>query len=353
MLKVSFLGDISLNDKYIKLYQGGVNPFSPLESTLFTSDLVVGNLECITKGEDGENELKKPRLTTTVETLDYLKNIHLSIACLAQNHIYDHLEDGFNKTTNKLRDINIQYLGAGSNSYEAEKPIIIQQNGIRIALLNYVTLDTNPNLPETASIKLNIFDLKKCKNEINTLRNDINHIVISLHWGGRVEGGLYPDWDQKKIAHELIDSGADLIIGHHSHTIQPFEIYKGKHIFYSLGNFCFSDFWFEKKFYPLVKRRKITFIPEIEFNSTSYKAKLKYFFNKETTFEHLDRYEVIHKKRNFIYRNFLSIYLFWLFYFFTYKNILPAYLFFKRKDISFASKISRISKAVFKKLRIK
>src|SRR6056297_425775 len=98
-MKISFIGDISLNGKYINFCQKGLKPFNYLENEFESADYVIGNLESIAKGTEGENLQKKPRLTTTVNTLEYLKDIYLDVACLAQNHVYDHLEDGFVKTT--------------------------------------------------------------------------------------------------------------------------------------------------------------------------------------------------------------------------------------------------------------
>ncbi len=124
MISISFLGDISLNGEYISLNEKGMNPFSDLESSLGSSDYVIGNLECMVKSEVGENLLKRPRISTTEETLTFLKNIHLSIACLAQNHIYDHLEDGYLRTTTFLDREGILRIGAGLTLDEVQKPII-------------------------------------------------------------------------------------------------------------------------------------------------------------------------------------------------------------------------------------
>src|SRR4051812_3064796 len=101
-LSVAFIGDISFNDAYIDLYNQGQDPFENLKFFLFARNHVIGNLECLAKGDKGENLLKKPRLTTTTETLNFLTNIHVTVSCLAQNHIYDHLEDGFEKTLSVL-----------------------------------------------------------------------------------------------------------------------------------------------------------------------------------------------------------------------------------------------------------
>lgn len=349
-MKISFLGDISLNDNYIELYKKGVNPFETLEPVLGSSDFVIGNLECMAKGENGENLLKRPRLTTTVETLNYLKNIHLKVACLAQNHVYDHLEDGFTKTTAFLENNGILHLGAGFTPEEAGKPVVLRKDGVSVAVLNYVIHDTNPNMPVDSGICLNMFDLGKCKQDIHELRQNVNHIVISLHWGGRVEGGHFPDWDQPVIAHKLIDAGADLIIGHHSHTFQPYEIYKGKHTFYSLGNFCFSDYWFNGELNTMPKRRMISSIIGITFNLESYKVQTDYFLNVKVKFSRFDSYKNKIHIRNQIFRILLKYKPCWYIYYFHKQLILPFILFFSRRDLSLKVKLLRLFRYIRKKL---
>src|SRR5690348_9397938 len=85
-LRFSFIGDISFNNQYIDFYKQGIDPFENLRPSLFSSDYVVGNLECLAKGEKGENQLKKPRLSTTAETLNFLSTINAKVVSLAQNH---------------------------------------------------------------------------------------------------------------------------------------------------------------------------------------------------------------------------------------------------------------------------
>jgi hypothetical protein len=350
-MKVIFLGDISLNDNYIELYKKGDQPFKSLELLLGSSAFVVGNLECMIKGDKGENLLKRPRLSTTVDTLNYLKDIHLSIACLAQNHAYDHLVDGFVKTSDFLRKTNIQYLGAGFTIEEAAKEVIIERDGIKIGILNYITKDTNPDLPLGAPVYLNLFEKNKVIEDIQKLKPHVNHIVLELHWGGRFEGGLYPDFYQRKLAMFLVDYGADLIIGHHSHTFQPFEKYKGKYIFYSLGNFCFSDYLFDEKFYPNPLRRRITSIIEVFFKKESYSISFHFFRNDYTTFCKQNGYIKKVKRRNFIFKYFLRFKIIWLHYFIYKKYILPLLLFVQRVDLSIEDKLKRLWKAILKRLR--
>ena len=350
-IKIGFVGDIAVNGDYISMFKKGVRPFDDLFPLLSGMNYVIGNLECLSSGNQGENPLKRPRLTTTYETLGYLNQINLSVASLAQNHIYDHLEDGFEKTIDFLNKNSIAWLGAGKTQEEASKPIIIDESDIILGFLNYVTEDTNTGLPIDAGVKLNIFNIPQALEDIKALKKHTDHVIVLLHWGGRVEGGMFPDFDQPKIARQLIDVGADLIIGHHPHTFQPYEMYKGKHIFYSLGNFCFSDFVFENKSTFMPKRRRISTIVDVQFSKNSYEVKMQFFKNGMTHFKPYQKYNRQVQFRNFIFKRILKHYLFWSIYYFIKKNILPLYLFFLRRDIPFQQKITRVFKSLQKKLR--
>jgi len=351
MLKISFLGDISLNDNYIGLYKKGVRPFTEVSPFLNSADYVAGNFECMAAGDSGENMLKQPRLTTTVETLNYVNQIPLNIAFLAQNHAYDHLEDGFKKTTDFLNSNKIMYCGAGFSPSSAGKPLILTKNEVTVAILNYVSSDTNPNIPDNAGISVNMFEFEKCREDIIQLRQQVNHIVLSLHWGGRVEGGHYPDWDQPKLARKLIDAGADLIIGHHSHTFQPFEIYKGKYIFYSLGNFCFSDYWFNGELNVMPKRRMISTVVEISFHTNKYTVQTRHFLNNGIKLIPYDAYHKKVKLRKHVFKLLKSNKSAWFIYYFHKQAVLPLLLFFGRTDLSFSVKMQRLIKYIGKKLK--
>ncbi len=347
---ISFLGDISLNDKYIELYKNGAKPFEGVKDILFNSQLVVGNLECMAKGNKGENLLKKPRLKTNLATLNYLKDLNLGLALLAHNHVYDNLEDGFVKTINFLKENNIDYIGAGLSQEEAERPFINKICGENICILNYVTEDTNPNLPNDSTVFLNLFDEEKVIFDIKKYKEQTEKIILCLHWGGRCEGGFYPDWEQPGIAKRLINAGADLIIGNHSHTFQPFEVYRGKYIFYSLGNFCFSDYWFNNELIPMSKRRMISSIIQITFSLDEYYIRIDYYLNNITKLINFSSYRNIVNIRNLIYRIFLRNKIGWNIYYFHKQFILPLVLFFERKDISIKVKLFRLFRYVHRKI---
>ena len=78
MVKISFLGDISFNNCYNYFHDNNVNPFDGIDELLQKSDFNIGNLECLAKGNEGENKLKHPRLNTRVETLNLLKYLNRS-----------------------------------------------------------------------------------------------------------------------------------------------------------------------------------------------------------------------------------------------------------------------------------
>lgn len=350
-VKTSFLGDISLNGIYEELYLEGERPFKNISKIFKEDSIVIGNLECLARGEKGVNELKKPRLETSQETLNYLNDFNLQVACLANNHVFDHLEDGFEKTMKHLCQNNIKTVGASLNENEHNKPLIIEENGIKIGLLNYVTRDTNPKPPVGTKINLNWFDINNTIADIKKIKDKVNHIIVILHWGGRVEGGLYPDFDQPKIARRLIDVGADLIIGHHSHTIHPFEIYKGKHIFYSLGNFCFSDFVFEGENYIMPERRKHSLIVSATFDSKKYHISTNYFYNNNNNRELIknDKHSKNIRFRNFVFKKILKFIFFWKIYYFNHRKIMPIIFYLKGNDMSIGEKLKRLNFSKFKK----
>lgn len=343
MLKVSFLGDIALNNDYISLYENDINPFKEIAHELEKSDFVIGNLECLAEGEKGENLLKKPRLKTSLDTLNYLKSINISAITLAHNHVYDNLEDGFDKTVNFLNKNNIQYFGAGYSVEASEKPLFLEKDGIKICLLNYVTEDTNPNLPHDSTLHLNLFDEKKIILDIKKNKHRVDYIVLLLHWGGQVEHGSFPDYDQPKVARKFIDEGANLIIGHHSHTVQPFEVYKDKYIFYSLGNFCFSDVYHENKLhYKLREKNKVSIVVNIKFYKANYDVEVLQIRNKNHFIE-LNGKKNSHKS-NILFALLKKNVFCWKLYYIYLKKIDPLIYFFFYKDGKISDKILSLNR---------
>ena len=240
-MRLAFVGDISLNGKYTdpKNYKKKNQFFSQIRKFLDEKrvDFLIGNLESPLKGTK-ENTLKDPRLYTNLKTIATLKSLSPAAFNLANNHIFDCLENGFLNTKKWLTDNKFVYFGAGLSKKEAQKAFTLPYNYSKITILSYVAHDTHPSLPENLDIHLNFLDPQRATTEIKSKAKD-GLVIVFLHWGK--EFSHYPSPKQRNLAHLLVESGARLIVGHHTHTLQGLENYKSGYIFYNLGNFAFAD----------------------------------------------------------------------------------------------------------------
>jgi hypothetical protein len=349
VVNISFIGDISLNDDYIDLYRQGIKPFSRLADELQKADLVVGNLECLAAGNQGENLEKRPRLKTDINTLGYLKEINLGLACLAHNHVYDNLEDGFQQTLDFLQKNGIHHLGASiasGSDYEArsmtyEVPgsdnvpdagVNLEINGIRFAFFNYVSEDTNPNLPPGSRIRLNVLDVDNVIQDLHRARES-DYRILLLHWGGRYENSYFPGPPQIILAKKFIEAGADLIIGHHPHTLQPILLHKGKSVYFSLGNFCFADVHSDGKVKTIRHRRwNESVVVKTAFSEDGYDIELIPFRLKKL---HAIKDPAVLRRfrsRQAYFKLIRFSVLFWYIYYFGFKYLRPVIWELKKKD---------------------
>ena len=141
-------------------------------------------------------------------------------ANLANNHSKDYGEQSYTDT--------IQYLeNAGLTTFGYDRVAVKEIKGIKVGLVGiYVLAD---GMGRQQQVIDNIQAVKDQGAQV---------VIVSFHWG--TEKSNYPDETQKALAHTAVDSGADLVLGHHPHVLQGIETYKGKNIVYSLGNFCFG-----------------------------------------------------------------------------------------------------------------
>ncbi|MEG4320335.1 MULTISPECIES: CapA family protein [unclassified Microcoleus] len=160
----------------------------------------------------------------------------VDIVNLANNHAMDYEEPGLVETINTLNNAGIGHLGAGRDIKEARRPDIIEVKGQRIAYLGYY--DSDLHAADQGKAGTNPRRNNRVAEDIRALRGQVDWIVVNYHWG--VELADYPgDW-QIDLARFTIDQGADLVVGHHPHVLQGAEIYKGRPIVYSLGDFIFG-----------------------------------------------------------------------------------------------------------------
>jgi poly-gamma-glutamate synthesis protein (capsule biosynthesis protein) len=233
-IKLLFVGDIMMTryieEKIKDLNKKFIFPFLNILNYLKTFDYVIANLE----GPISDKGIKignKYSFKMKPEVAEALSKANIKIVNLANNHIFDYGKIAFEDTLKNLEKNNINYFG---NSYE---PLIVEKEGVKIGFLGFSDflkyLEVKENKIGIAVANNNLSELiKKTKEKVDIL-------IVSFHWGEEYK--KMANERQRKLAKIAIDSGADLVIGHHPHIIQNIEKYKNKFIFYSLGNFIFDQ----------------------------------------------------------------------------------------------------------------
>ena len=165
----------------------------------------------------------------------------LDAVALSNNHSGDFGPDAFLDTIDHLRQAGLRSFGGGRNLRHAHAPLWIRKNGLRIAVLGYN--EYKPRRFEAGAHSPGIAwsEDEQVIADIRTARAaGADHVIPFMHWGW--EKSTQPDDRQRSLARRLIDEGASLVVGSHPHVTQGAEIYRGKPIVYSLGNFVFDGF---------------------------------------------------------------------------------------------------------------
>ncbi len=241
--RVTFIavGDIMLSrgvDRAIKREANPLLPFSQLRELLISTDFNFGNLESPVSGNDrvvGRGLI----FNTDTKNIVGLRDFNFKIVNLANNHALDQGLKGLIFTQNFLDQQEIQYLGVGANKSQAWNPKIITANGIKIGFIGAAYSSINDGGATTNGFVARVEELGYLKAAIDELKVQSDFIVVTMHAG--IEYTRKPNKEQILFARTAVDLGADLVIGSHPHWIQTFENYRGKYIFYSLGNFIFDQ----------------------------------------------------------------------------------------------------------------
>ena len=181
--------------------------------------------------------------------------LHIRVCSLANNHIEDC--DTVDSTTRKLEDIGINYVGAGSNISEAERPVYIQEEKLTVLSFGWDVI----KCPVASANRSGVNPYKKA-HVIETVKVSLQKcesLVCFFHWGYELEAYPLPyDWE---LAHALIDLGVYSVIGCHAHRVQQIEFYKGKPIVYGLGNFLFPHgyYWNGRLKFPSFTKKELAF----------------------------------------------------------------------------------------------
>ena len=241
-VSIIFAGDILL-DRGVRrqIETSGVESlFAPDVDSLFRqADVVVGNLECpVTRVKAPVQKLYCFR--GEPQWLDALKAHGFTHLNMANNHTVDQGRRGLRDTWQNVSRAGMVAVGAGENMAEASRPVLLASAPREVWLVASLrmSLENFPFLKDRPCVSQLPFD--SLVTQVQRLRAEKPRavIVVSLHWGA--EHTLKPMPQQRQQARRLVDAGADLLVCHHTHTLQSIEEYKGKQIYYSIGNFIFD-----------------------------------------------------------------------------------------------------------------
>ncbi|MDY7547678.1 CapA family protein [Glaciimonas sp. CA11.2] len=240
-VSIAFVGDIMLAETPGKVVRSGRDPFAPFAATLNAADIRVGNLECVVATKGTPQPDKPFTFRANPRTLRVLKR-HFDAVGLANNHSGDYGPIAFAEMLDLLDGNGIGYFGGGRNLHQAHQPLIIERNGLRVALLGY-----DEFMPR--SFEADVDKPGIAWSEDEQVRLDIGRartvfqadlVIPVMHWGWEDEPNASDR--QRQLARTMIDAGADAVVGGHPHVTQNVEQYRGKPIIYSLGNFLFNGF---------------------------------------------------------------------------------------------------------------
>jgi len=245
-LNCIFVGDIMFGRSIEKVIdkKGYDFLFQNVNPLLKNADYVCGNFEnaIILKDEkEYETAKKNILLYAKNDSVKILKNNNFTVLNLANNHVLDYGVNGLKDTINTFKDNNLAVVGAGNTRKEAEAYNIKEINGIKVATLGFSEV-VAPGF-NSAKDKGGILD---CKPEnflklIQEANKKVDLVIVNCHWGEEYETKQCTK--QEVFARAMVDAGADIVIGHHPHVLEPVEVYKDSLICYSLGNFIFDQGW--------------------------------------------------------------------------------------------------------------
>lgn len=225
---VSAIGDCTLGKDKGFSYKGSINEyadtnpytyfFDGVKSIINNDDITIMNLES-TFTESNIDEGDRFNFKAPANYVNIIKQNSIEVVNIANNHMYDYKEIGYEDTKEILKDADVKFFGY-------DDFVILEKNEIKIGFIG-TTCFTESKCK------------KHLKNGIEYMKNNnVNTFFVSYHWG--IEKEYKHNSFQTKMGKYAIDNGAELVIGHHPHVLQGIEQYKGKYIVYSLANFVFG-----------------------------------------------------------------------------------------------------------------
>lgn len=228
-ITISAAGDCTLGtDEYfdpstsLNAYYDSNGPayfFQNVKSIFEADDLTIVNMEG-TLTEETSRQDKTYAFKGPAEYTQILTEGDVEAANLANNHSHDYGDQSYTDTIAALD-------AAGITNFGYDRTAVMDVNGVKVGLVGTYELADGMGCEDEM-----IANIKAVEEQGAQI------VIVSFHWG--LEKENYPTENQVNLAHSAIDNGADLVLGHHPHVLEGIEVYNGKNIVYSLGNFCFG-----------------------------------------------------------------------------------------------------------------
>ena len=252
--KICFVGDLmchSTQFEYAKVDADSFDftgVFREVKPYLSNADLTVGNLETVIAGENKKYS-GYPYFNAPEDFIYSLKIAGFNLLITANNHALDQGWEGVKRTIDVLDRYKIHRTGTFTSQSDQDSIRIFQINSIKIAILAYCENIEGISIPKGKDFVINLINEEKFKRDINKARNkNVDVVLVYLHHG--TEYKREPNDYQTEVVQNLIDDGADIIIGSHPHVVEPFGFFKTNNtkmdtgfIAYSLGNFISNQRW--------------------------------------------------------------------------------------------------------------
>ena len=246
-------GDIMTSrtvDKKIRASGDFLSPFRLVAGALQQADLAFGNFEG-TISHDAHPQPGGTRFVSRPGVVAGFTYAGIDFLSLANNHAGDYGAGTLVETVKYLRGAGIAVAGAGADLAGATAPAVLTRHGVRFAFVSFNAITgtppAGPDRPGAVRIDMAPWfpfsdaSLHVVEDEVRRARALADVVIVYPHWG--TEYTSHPNADQLRVAHALIDTGADMVIATHPHWVQGAEVYKGHLIAYSLGNFVFDQTW--------------------------------------------------------------------------------------------------------------
>ncbi|MFC0650712.1 CapA family protein [Lederbergia wuyishanensis] len=266
------IGDILIHDwvyNDAKTNSGyDFNPmFEPVKSLLQRPDFLIANQESIPGGTE-IGITSYPSFNSPHEIVDTLMNAGVDMVTTANNHSLDKGERGILSAIRYYEKKKLPYTGTFKDPEDKANIRIMTVNGIRIAVLAYATHFNGIPIPQGKEYLVSQLDPKQVIKDIEEAKPKSDLVLLAIHWGD--EYVRQPNQIQKDQAAEFMNAGADIILGHHPHVLQPMEWFDkpdGKKglVVYSLGNFLSGQIWDYKDIGGMVE---ITIKKEVKGNNS-------------------------------------------------------------------------------------